>query len=290
MAVDIFGASRLKEGIRGKRGPAGPAGSIKDLCLWMSKGTLANLQKYEEVACFQLDLSTDLSKKGQEIVSWNSRVLGGPPLTAIHPSHSVITLLNGRKAIEFSKNTYTSNFNIIASTPGSGFIAITFQTDSDHMQTLIGRHRKKDRLHQNFEINVTINEIFVSGYQSGKIVEIPIMKNCRKWTTFFLQYTITPFRQIHFEYMIDADIDHKGQFTFELSRGSRPKVTLGSREDFSQPFSGKIAGVEAYFTENSKERIPDELALLVSRNQKIKDDGIVPRDPDLDIYTSDSEN
>ena len=52
MAVDIFGASRLKEGIRGKRGPPGPAGSIKDLCLWMSKGTLANLQKYEEVVCF----------------------------------------------------------------------------------------------------------------------------------------------------------------------------------------------------------------------------------------------
>ena len=85
--------------------------------------------------------------------------------------------------------------------------------------------------------------------------------------------------------MLNADTNQKGQFSLNAARGATPSMTLASHEDGSQHFFGKIHALEIYFTENSKERIPDEISLLVSRDQKIKHDGIVPRDQDLGIYT-----
>ena len=286
--VDIFGGSGSSKATKGPRGPPGAPGTIRDLCKWMPLGTVRTLRNYEEKGCFLLGLSSDITRQesGQAILSWNSRSQLGKHLKAIHPASEITTLPNGQKAIEFTgKECYHAPLRPIECIPGSGFLAITFLTDSDAIQTLVGRHRKKDFLMQNFEINVTTTEIFVCGYLKKKPIQIPIMHNCRKWTTFFLQYTITPQKDIHFEYMINADINQKGQFSLNAARGTMPGMTLASRENGSQHFSGKIHALEIYFTENSKERIPDEISLLVSRDQKIKHDGIVPRDQDLGIYT-----
>ena len=279
--VDIFGASRSKGAIRGRRGPPGKDGSIKDLCQWMPAGTLQNLWKYEETGSFHLGKSTDVDVHNHTITSWNSRSESGKHLKAMRPA-TLITLPHKQKAIEFTgKESYHALINTVECITGSGYFAITFQTDSDHTQTLVGRYRKRDPLLQNFEINVTTNEIFVCGYSKKKPIQVPIMHNCRKWTTLFLQYTITPSKEMHFEYMIDVDIDQKGQFSLHSARGLNPSMTLGSREDSSQFFSGKIHALEIYFNENSNERIPDPISLLVSRHQKVKNDVIPPRDPDM---------
>ena len=195
---------------------------------------------------FHLGKSTDVDVHNHTITSWNSRSESGKHLKAVHPA----TLTTFPDAIEFTgKESYHARINTVECITGSGFFAITFQTDSDHTQTLVGRYRKRDPLLQNFEINVTTNEISVCGYSKKKPIQVPIMHNCRKWTTLFLQYTITPFKEMHFEYMIDADIDQKGQFSLQASRGLNPSMTLGSREDRTQYFSGKIHVFEIYFTE-----------------------------------------
>ena len=276
--MDRFGAIGAKGAIRGRRGPPGRDGSIKDLCQWMPAGTLWNLWKYEETGAFHLGKTTDVQVQNHTVTSWNSRSELGKNLTSVHPA----TLTTFPNAIEFTgKEYYHAPINTVACITGSGYLAITFQTDSDHTQTLIGRYRKRDPLLQNFEINVTTNEIFVCGYAKNKPIQIPIMHNCRNWTTLFLQYTITPSKEMHFEYMLDADIDQKGQFSLHASRGAKPSMILGAREDHTQYFSGKIHALDIYFTENSNERIPDPISLLVSRHQKVKSHVIPPRDPDM---------
>ena len=116
------------------------------------------------------------------------------------------------------------------------------------------------------------------------------MHDCRNWTTLFLQYSITPTKEIHFEYMINADIDQKGQFSLQASRGSSPSMTLGARENRTQYFSGKIHALDIYFTENSNGRIPDPILMLVSRDQKIKSHMVSPRDPNDHAYISESQS
>ena len=79
--VDVFGGSRRFRGGRGPRGPTGPkgaAGSIVDLCTWMPKTILKNLQTNDEKGCFFIqNPDKDLKRKGTEITNWISRSATG---------------------------------------------------------------------------------------------------------------------------------------------------------------------------------------------------------------------
>ena len=72
MSVDIFGASRggKASASRGKRGPPGKPGSIRDLCKWLPKTTLATLRKHEENGCFILQSDDDIKMSGKTIEIW----------------------------------------------------------------------------------------------------------------------------------------------------------------------------------------------------------------------------
>ena len=114
--VDIFGASRSKGAIRGRRGPPGKDGSIKDLCQWMPAGTLQNLWKYEEMGSFHLGKSTDVDVHNHTITSWNSRSESGKHLKAVHPA----TLTTFPDAIEFTgKESYHARINTVECITGS---------------------------------------------------------------------------------------------------------------------------------------------------------------------------
>ena len=267
--VDIFGRS-VTQSLRGKQGPAGPPGGIKDLCAWFPKSTLKDFQKYEEIGCFLLNnISTDIEKEGKNIKTWISRSKTAKNLKAVSPSTTIDELPSGN-AIEFQRNCYKSNFSLIDNRPGSGFIAVTFLTDSDETQTLAGKFSQRDRFHQNFEISVTSTDIFISGYSKKKPIDHPINHDCRKWTTFLLTYTTTPHRETHFEYMIDGNINKKGHFTLDSSRVSTNNLTLGCRQNNTRYFSGKIHALEIFFTKASRDPVPEEICLLISNYQIFK--------------------
>ena len=68
--VDVFGGSGSFNGGRGPRGPMGPQGlpgSIEDLCTWMPKSVIKNLQMNDELGSFFIeDPTKDLKKSGDD--------------------------------------------------------------------------------------------------------------------------------------------------------------------------------------------------------------------------------
>ena len=274
--VDIFGRS-IYQSPRGKQGPQGPPGGIKDLCAWFPKSTILQFRKHEETACFLLDdIQNDIIKEGSKITVWKSQSKSSLNLKAILPSSS---MTEHPSAIEFSKNRYNADFTLLDNRPGAGLIVLMFSTDSDQTQTLVGKWTDRDGYRQNFEISVTTSEIFISGYSKKKPIVYPIMHNCREWTTFLLMYTISPYRECHFEYMINGDLNQNGNFTLDVPRVSTPHMTLGCRQDDTHYFSGKIHAFEVFSTKTSRDRIPDEISLLISNSQKIAHFTPEPSDP-----------
>ena len=263
--VDIFGRS-ISETQRGKQGPRGIRGGIKDICTWFPASTLSQFQKHDEKACFLLkDLSTDIVKDGSKIKEWKSRSKANLNLKAILPSS---TIAEHPVSLEFSKNRYNANFTLLENRSGSGLIVLTFLTDSDENQTLVGKWTSKDAFRQNFEISVTTSEIFISGYLKKRPMTHTIMHNCRNWTTFSLMYTVSRFKECHFEYFINGDLNENGNFSLDVPRISQPHMTMGCRQDNTRYFSGKIHAFEIFFTEKSCDRIPDEIALMIADSHK----------------------
>ena len=172
--VDIFGRS-IAQSLRGKQGPRGIPGGIKDFCTWFPKSTLCQFRNHEEKGCFLLeDLSHDIHRVSSEIIEWISRSTPQLNLKAIHPSSSIA---ENPVAIEFSKNRYNADLNLVENRPGAGLIVLTFLTDSDETQTIVGKWAHKDNFRQNFEISVTTSEIFISGYLKKRPTVHTIMNN-----------------------------------------------------------------------------------------------------------------
>ena len=268
-SIDIFGRSGRSSNTPGKRGPPGRSGGIRDLCRWLPKSTLTIMQKHEMMACYILKDSSDIIREGKVVKTWISRSESKRNLIGVKPSSTIIDLQNGNKALSFSKNQYQSHIELIQPLTGSGFICLTFKTDTDELQTIIGKFHKRDMIHQNFEIKCWPTEIFVCGYLKGKYIELPIIHDCRKWTTLYLGYTVSKTSELTINYMLNADIDSKGQIILNAAKMSQPGVTVGCRQNETQYFSGQISALEVYFSENQQESIPDEISMLVSLNQKI---------------------
>jgi hypothetical protein len=267
--VDVFGRSRSYSRVgRGLRGPPGRPG-ISDLCQWLPKSTVNHLRKFEESGCFLLDLSSDIVREGKNIIKWVSRSEKGD-FQAVHPATSIFELPDGGKAVEFDNCRYHCPREIFECRKGSGFLCITFQTDVDHLQTLVGNYKKHDPLFQNHEITLTGSEIFVTGYLNKKPMEMPIHNDNRKWTTLFLQFSVTP-GEIHFKYIINATPKMSGEFSLSAPAACYSQgITLGSRKDDTQKFSGKLHAVEFYFTSETRDRIPEEIVMLVSKQQIVR--------------------
>ena len=269
-SLDIFGSSRGRiSNTRGKRGPPGRPGGIRDLCKWLPRSTLSIMQKHEMAACYLLQDPTDITKEGKSVKIWNSRSETKHNLIAVKPTSTIVDLPKGKKALSFTKNQYQSHVELIQPITGAGFLCLTFKTDKDELQTIVGKFQTRDLVHQNFEIQCSGTEIFVCGYSDGKYVEMPIMNDCRKWCTLYLGYTISTSSELTIQYMMNGDIDTKGQILLNAAKMSQPMFTLGCRKNETQYFSGQISALEIYFVENQREFIPDEIAMLVSTSQKI---------------------
>ena len=94
------------------------------------------------------------------------------------------------------------------------------------------------------------------------------MHNCKKWTTFFLQWSATP-DVVDFTYLINNDPDTRGNFHLSQQpyQSTTAHHTLGSQVDGSKPFSGQVHAVESYESEHP---IPDIVRNLVISRQMVK--------------------
>ena len=82
--------------IRGPRGFRGKDGSIIDLCNWLPKTVLKNLQENDEKCCFFItDPKKDLKREreGADITKWISHSNAGMSLVAEKPSREIEELL-----------------------------------------------------------------------------------------------------------------------------------------------------------------------------------------------------
>ena len=255
------------------RGFLGKDSSIRDFCTWLPNTILKQIQEHEEVSYLlnQRNPEGDLTRnENKAILEWKSRNLQKANLVAVHPSSEVKITPDGNYAIVFHKNLYRSQLDFIeTTTPGYGYLCITFRVDGDGEQVLITNHKTHDKLRQCHEISVTATEIIISGYLQNNPIQIPIQHNCQNWTTFFLDYTThESVNTSEFTYILNNDPKMQGSFTLQRPRASQPGVYVGSRKDGSKPFVGSLHGFETYFTSNPSP-IPQSLKELIIKAQQI---------------------
>ena len=266
--VDVFGRAGGNTS-RGKRGHPGRPGGIKDLCLWAPHSLINHFRQFDESGCFLLEKSTDVEWKNKKISVWKSRTTKGN-LIGTKPAKNIEIIYEGVSAIDFLKNQYKSDLFFIPSINGVGFVCISFMTDSDDEQILIGHRSTPDIFKETREIKITGTEIFFTAFQEKKLVDIPIMNDNRKWTTLFLQYIVTDDTSVHFRYTINGDPDNSGQFSCDKATGTSNGFSLGSSTSGEKFFSGKIHGLEMYFQPKARDIFPDELIKLISKYHKVE--------------------
>ena len=100
--VDVFGgARRSSRGPRGPPGRPGVPGSINDLCTWMPRSVLNQLQETEEECCLLIEEpSKDIKRNGGNITEWISHT-GKCSAKADKPTKDLIRLPNGKYALDF---------------------------------------------------------------------------------------------------------------------------------------------------------------------------------------------
>ena len=281
--VSIFGG--YGRGPRGPVGPVGPKGKdgqdgIQLMRQWFPKAILRTIQEYSEKSCFLLEeLDTDIIKEGDVITKWEDRSelswLHGikQSLYAARGSKDLKTILDKkytRYAIGFQNNSYKSEQILLDINPGTGFICITFKTNSKAPSYLLSNYIPDDTYFRNFEILVDMESICVHGYSSKKPDAYEIPTNAKEWTTLFLEYTVKD-KEIHFNYMLNADENQIGEFSFSAPILTKGGYSLGSRHDDSakDSFSGDIACLEFYHNP-SQERFPLDLRMVISEHQKVE--------------------
>ena len=277
--VSIFGIG----GRRGGRGPAGPVGprgrsgqdGLPLLCQWLPNSMLRHIQEFDEKCCFLLENTEDIKKDASGVITnWKNRSHNGKSLEAVRGSKDIKNIEHHRYAIGFQNNSYKSDRILFDNLQGTGYLCITFKTNSDIRTCLLSNWRPHDRLFQNLEIMVDGETICVHGYESKKPTGYEISyATAKKFTTLFLEYNVKN-HEIHFNYMLNADKDQSGNFLLSTPLAVQGGFSLGSRFTASseQPpaFSGDIASLEMYFNESSQERFPPEIAMLISQKQKVK--------------------
>ena len=265
--VDVFGGSRRFQAPRGPRGPRGIPGTIKDMCAWMPKTILKNLQQNEEVCCFFVaDPTKDIKRKGGSITEWITRSDNKFNLTGERPAKSLTELRNERHALVFKNTRYVSDdIMLLPNHPGTyGFTCVTFRTSSDQEQALLSNF---DPVSSDWhEITVTSTSLGNWGTENGKPKMFPIQHTCRYWTTLFIEYVATR-HQTQFTYIINNDPKTTETFTFDSNQSEMNGCAVGSRYNNTRFFQGEIASIEMYHIKGNPP--PQCLKDLVITNQLI---------------------
>ena len=240
--VDVFGGSRRFRGGRGPRGPIGPkgaAGSIVDLCTWMPKTVLENLQRNDEQGCFSIqNPDKDLQRKGAEITVWISHNATGSNLVAEKPSNKLEKLEepDDRYVINFENTRYIAeDLTLFADPPSSyGLLCITFRVTSDAEQVLISDYENDKRTY--CEIKVATNEILIHAHSIHEVIQ----HSCKDWTTLFIEHSSDE-TTTHYNYKING---LTGSFTSPADTDASNGFALGSRYDdtYFLKRTGCIAG------------------------------------------------
>ena len=278
--VSIFGGYG-----RGPRGPAGPAGpkgkdgkdGLQLMSQWFPNAILRTIQEYSLKSCFLLEDPDEDTRINDDdvIVKWVDRALSDDNgLWALDGSKDLKKILDKkytRYAIGFQNNSYLSDQILLDINPGTGFICITFKTNSKTPSYLLSNYIPDDTYFSNFEILVDMETICVQGYSSKKPDEYGIPTNAKEWTTLFLEYTVKD-KEIHFHYMLNADKDQIGEFSLSKPILTKGGYTLGQRHavvSTKDSFSGDIACLESYHNP-SQERFPLDLRMVISEHQKVE--------------------
>ena len=275
--VDVFGGSVY--GLRGKRGPPGPKGcpgSIDDMCKWLPKTMLKSYQENEESGCYFItDLKKDILKnRNGEIIEWVSRSDTKINLKGKVPTKDIVKLPNDKGyALSFHKTHYRAGLKTFMTLKGYGFLCITFRTKIDKEQILLSNFDDDNPDNPFNQILASKSSLFIVGFVDEKKIKIPIMHDCSKWTTFFVDWVVEytdGHGCITGTYMIDGNKKLVGTFKFTRSFVSGDFIDVGSEPNDVRSFTGDIRALEIYTPFYGK-IIPQSLKELVIQNQLIDD-------------------
>ena len=255
--MNVFGGTgRSSRGSRGLRGL--PGKEALELCNYLPNIISKSLRENEQKASFVLTSPDDCVIASKKVKTWkNKRIDHDYNFVAKTPSALSKIHASDQYALNFPGKYETGIALINTSYHPFGYFCITFLTISDESQTLFANWRAppKPIVSLYHEITVTGSDISFHGCLDNKIVTHHIMHNCKKWTTFFLQWSATP-DVVDFTYLINNDPDTRGNFHLDQVRfhAHSTHQTLGSQVDGSKPFSGQVHAVESYESEHP---IPD---------------------------------
>ena len=264
--VDVFGGAgsvKNRRGPRGPRGPRGLPGSINDICQWLPKTVLSNLQKYDENGSFFInDPTKDLARSGQEVKKWISRSVRGLNLVAEKPSSDLVKL-SDRYALGFEKNRYVSkDLSVLTTLRGcSGFICVTFKMAGEGEQVLISNY-EEDSDNDYCEIRVTATEIILHIHSDDEIIQ----HSCKDWTTLYVECN-TDDTTTYFKYDVNG---RSGSYTRPSTEiFISESIALGSRYDDTHFLNGQVAALEIYESDQPSET-PEALKKIVIENQRVE--------------------
>ena len=263
--MNVFGGARSAgKGVRGPRGFRGKDTSIIDLCTWLPKTILTNLQTYDERGCFFVqNIEKDLVRKDKKITTWVSRSLPGLNLDADKPS-SDIEELKDRYVINFKEARYSTDeltlFKNLAQV--YGFLCVTFRVNTDEDQVLMSDYQKRTAAENGYcEIRVAANEIVIHAHTVTEIIQ----HSCKSWTTLFIEYN-TDDEDTHYTYNVNGII---GSFIAPVRDETWEGFALGSRWDGTYFLNGQIASLEMYWTMGTSATFPEPVKRAVIKNQNI---------------------
>ncbi len=273
--MNVFGGSRrISKGPRGLRGF--PGKDALELCNYLPNTISRSLRENDQVGSFVLTSPEDCEIVSDSVQKWKSKRTGTPReenFKAEKPSKLSKIEDTEKYALNFP-GKYRNNYLMIF-TPrrAFGYLCITFRTDSDAIQTLLRCNQGRTGGMFYHEITVTGTDISIHGQLERKHAVEHIHCNTKKWTTFYLEWTITgspPFYTTHFSYTINNDPGQEGRFKLAQFMSPLPGFTLGDRSDESreksQPFSGQVHALENYLSDHP---IPELFKKLVISKQMI---------------------
>ena len=261
--MNVFGSSKsMGKAVRGPRGFRGKDGSIIDLCSWLPKTVLKNLQENDEKCCFTItDPKNDIKKTGADVTEWISRSSAGMNLLAEKPSREIEQLEENRYVMHFKQTRYsTDDLTLLANPPFYyGFFCITFRVSVDDEQVLISDYL--DGRTRYCEIKVTSTEIFIHAHTDQETIP----HNCKEWTTLFIEHR-SNHTTTHYNYNVNGVTGSMISPAADLAGGG---FALGSRWDDTYFLNGQVASLEIYGILHPA-LFPEDLKKIVIKNQNIE--------------------
>ena len=279
MPVDIFGRPSGGSGLMGPPGPPGPRGrpgipgSINDLCAWMPRSVLNQLQKTEEECCLVIEEpSKDIKRDGGNVTEWISRT-GKCNAKAEKASKDLIRLPDGKYALDFHENRYVADgSNLFLGTCGDGYsyVCITFRVQADTEQAIISNFDPDNPDEPFQEISATSTEIRIWGGSSDSIpIYVTVQHDTRDWTTLFVDWTVHTDYRLHCNYIINNDPATIGSYEFTDLGIHTTGFSIGGRYNDTKFMTGTISALDVYCNWQCTQSIPSSLRHLIVSNQML---------------------